>query len=114
MLDEIRKVCIQATSAYILPGANAMGLIFHATLQEVRILKESKVVLIKNHPLICSSMFTHLFNTCIPKTELELTKSSTFSLEIKYNELDKLLAAYRKLIDANSTAVGNLQWDVKK
>ena len=53
-------------------------------------------------------MVTHLFNTYIPKTEFELAKSSTSSLEIKYNDLDKLLAAYRKLINTNSTAVGNL------
>ena len=53
-------------------------------------------------------MVTHLVNTYTPKTELELAKSSTASLEIKCNKLDSLVAARRKLIDANSTAVGNL------
>ena len=30
------------------------------------------------------------------------------------NELDKLVTAHMKLIDANSTAVGNLRRDMKK
>ena len=91
-----------------------MCLFLHATLQELRLLKEFKEASIKNHPLIRSSMATHLFNTYIPWTKLELAKSSTTSLEIKCNKLDKLLAAQRKLIDANSTAVGNLRRDMKK
>ena len=70
-----------------------MGLIFHATLQELRIVNEFKVVWIENHPLICSSMVTHLFNTHVPKTKLELTESSKSYLEIKCNELDRLVAA---------------------
>ena len=72
------------------------------------------VALIENHPLIHSIVVTHLFNTYIPKTESELTKSSTSSLEIKCNELNKLVAVHRKLISANSTVVGNLQQDMKK
>ena len=114
MLDEICKVHVQATSSHRLPGAKAVGLILHATLQELRILKEFKVALIKNHPLIRSSMVIHLFNTCTPKTKLELAKSSTSSLEIKCNELDRLVVAQRKLIDANSTAAGNLKREMKK
>ena len=74
MLDEICKVRIQATCAHLLPGAKAVGLIRHATLQDLRILKEFKVALTENHPLIRSSMVTHLFNIYIPKTELELAK----------------------------------------
>ena len=108
MLSEIRKVRVHATSTHLLPRAKGVGLILHATLQELRMLKEFKVVLIKNYPLIPSSMFTHLFNTYIHKTELDLAKSSMSSLEIKCNELDRLVAAHRKLIDVDSTVVGNL------
>ena len=103
MLEKIQKV-------YLLPSAKGvLGLILHTTRQELRILKEFKVALIENHHLIFSSMVTHLFNTCIPKTKLELAKSSTTSLEIKCNKLNKLLAAQRRLIDANSAEVGNLR-----
>ena len=114
MLDKVCKVHIQASSAQLLPGSNGMGLILHATLQELRILKESKVALIKNHPLIRYNMVTDMFNTYIPSTELDLAKLGTFSLETKYNKFDKLVAVQRKLIDSNSTVVGNLQWDTKK
>ena len=91
-----------------------MGLFLHATLQELRILKEFKEELIENHPLIRSSMVTHLFNTYILKTELDLAKSNTASLEIKCKKLDRLVAVERKLIDANSTAAGNLKREMKK
>ena len=114
MLDKVCKVCAQATSAYLLPEAQAMGLFLHDTLQELRIFKEFKEALIENHPLICSSMVTHLFNTYIPKRELDLAKSSTVSLEIKCNKFDKLVLAQRKLIDANSTVVVNLKREMKK
>ena len=46
--------------------------------------------MIKNHHLVCASMVTHLFNSYIPKLDLDLTKSNTLSLEIKYNVLDAL------------------------
>ena len=91
MLDEVCKVHVQATSAYLLPIAQNMGLFLHATLQGLRILKEFKEALIENHPLICSSIVTHLFHTCISKTELKLAKSSTSSLEVKCNGLNRLV-----------------------
>ena len=59
-------------------------------------------------------MVTHLFNTYIPKTELDLAKSNTVSLEIKCNKLDKLALVQMKLINANSTVVGNLKREMKK
>ena len=59
-------------------------------------------------------MVTHLFNTYIPKSELDLEKLSTLSLEIKCNELDKLILVQMKLIDANSTVVENLKREMKK
>ena len=108
------KVCHSATEGIpgnqcISPSQSAgYGSLPPCYLQELRIPKEFKEALIKNHPLIRSSMVTHLFNTYIPKTKLELEKSSLTSLEIKCNKLDKLLAAQRRLIDANSAAVGNL------
>ena len=51
-------------------------------------------------------MVTQLFNTYIPKSELDLTKSNTSMLEIKCNELDALVKAHRKLVDNNSNALG--------
>ena len=57
-------------------------------------------------------MVTHLFNTYILKSELDLTKLNTLSLEIKYNELDALVKANRKLVDNNSNALGNLRNDL--
>ena len=114
MLKEVCKVRVQATNAYLLFVVQAMGLFIHATLQEPKILKEFKEALIKHHPLIHSSMVTHLFNTHIPKTKLNLTKSSMASLKIKCNQLNRLVAAQRKLIDANPTAIGNLKQKTKK
>ena len=61
-----------------------------ATLQELWVIKEFKEALTENHNLICSSMVSHLFNTYIPKSELDLTKSNTSLLEIKCNELGSL------------------------
>ena len=57
-------------------------------------------------------MGTHLFNTYIPKSELDLTKSNTLLLEIKCNELDALVKAQRKVVDNNSNALGNLKKDL--
>ena len=53
-----------------------------------------------------------MFNTYVPKLELDLTKSSNLLLEIKCNELDSLLNGQMKLIDSNSTVVGNLKRDL--
>ena len=53
-----------------------------------------------------------MFNTYIPKSELDLTKSNTSLLEIKCNELDTLVKAQRKVVDNNSTALGNLRKDI--
>ena len=55
---------------------------------------------------------THLFNTYIPKSELDSTKSKTSSLEIKCNELDILVKAQKNVVDNNSTALGNLRKDL--
>ena len=68
-------------------------------------------MLIANHHLIHSSMVTHLFNTYIPKTEVDFAKSNTLSLETKCKKLDKLVAVHMTLIDVNSTAVSNLSVD---
>ena len=70
-----------------------MGKFLHATLQELRVLKDYWDKMIENHHLVRASMVTHLFNTYIPKSELDLTKSNTSLLEIKCNELDTLAKA---------------------
>ena len=57
-------------------------------------------------------MVTQLFNTYIPKSELDLTNSNISSLKIKYNELDTLVKAQKKVVDGNSTALGNLKKDL--
>ena len=91
-----------------------MGTFLHATLQELRVLTDFWDKMIENHHLVCVSMVAHLFNTYVPKSELDLTKSSNSSLEIKCNKLDGLLKGQRKLIDINSTAVGNLRRDINE
>ena len=58
-------------------------------------------------------MVTHLFNTYIPKSEMDLLKSNTSSLEIRCNELYTLVRAQRKLIDDNTTALGNLKKELR-
>ena len=57
-------------------------------------------------------MMTHFFNTYIPKSELDLTKSNTSSLEIKYNELDALVKAQKKVSDNSLNALGDLRKDL--
>ena len=59
-------------------------------------------------------MVTHLFNTYIPKSEMDLLKLNTSLLEIKCNELESTLRAQKKLIDINTTALGNLRKEVAK
>ena len=72
-----------------------MGLVLNATLQELQVLKEFKEALNENYNLIWPSMVSHLFNTYIPKSELGLTKSSTFSTETKCSELDQLTTMHK-------------------
>ena len=110
ILDKICKVCIRA---HLLQGPKGMGLILHVTLQELQVPKEFNLALIKNQHFICSSMVTHLFNTYILKSELDLIKSGTFQPETKCNELNKLVATRRKLINANSILLGNLKKETK-
>ena len=57
-------------------------------------------------------MVTHLFNTYILKSELDLIKSNTLTLEIKCNELNALVKAQRKAVDNNWTALGDLRKDL--
>ena len=85
ILDEIHKVRVQATSPHLLPEVKGVCLSLYTTLQEIRILKEFKLALVDDHPLIPSSMVTHLFNIYITTTELDFVKSSMSSLEIKCN-----------------------------
>ena len=67
MLDKVRNVRVQATSAHFITGPKGMGLILHATLHELRVLKELKDALIENNNLNHSNMVSHLFNTYILK-----------------------------------------------
>ena len=41
-------------------------------------------------------------------------KSSVFSTETKFNDLDRLVNVHKRLIKTNSTAVENLRKDMKK
>ena len=92
--------------------SEGMGMFLHATLQELWVLSDFQDKMIENHHLVRASMVAHLFNTYVPKSELDLTKSSNSSLEIKCNELDALLKAQRKLIDSNLTGMGNFKRDL--
>ena len=92
--------------------SEGMGTFLHVTLQELRVLTDFWDRMIENHHLVRASMVAHLFNTYVPKSELDLTKSSNSLLEIKCNKLDSLLKGQRKLIDSNLTRVGNLKRDL--
>ena len=59
-------------------------------------------------------MVTNLFNTYIPKLEMDLLKSNNSSFEIKCNKLEITVRASKKLIDINATAVGNMRKEVAK
>ena len=74
-------------------------------------LKDFKEKTIENHYLVRAAMVTHLVNTYIPKSEMDLSKSRTSSLEIKCSELETLVQAQKELIDNNVTGLGNLRKD---
>ena len=112
MLDEVHTVRVNATSAHLMTDAEGMGTFLHATLQELRVLTGFQDKMIKNHHLVRASMVAHLFNTYVPKSELDLTKSSNTSLEIKCNKLESLINKQEKLIERNATGVGNLKRDL--
>ena len=104
MLAEVHKVRVHASSARIMKGPQGLGLFLHATLQELRVLKDFKEKKIENHHLLWAAMVTHLFNTYIPKSEMDLSKLNTSSLEIKCNKLENIVKVQNKLIDNNATA----------
>ena len=112
MLDEVHTVRVHTISAHLMTDSQGMGTFLHATLQELRVLTDFRDKMIENHHLVRASMVAHLFNTYVPKSELDLTKSSNTSLEIKCNEIEGLLKSHRKLIETNSTNVGNVKRDL--
>ena len=40
MLNEVHAVRVHATSAHLMQGPDGMGMFFHATLQELRVLRD--------------------------------------------------------------------------
>ena len=113
MLDEVRNVRVQATSAHFITGHRGVSLSLHTNLHKLRVLKEFKEALIKNHNLIQSNMVSHLFNTYIPRSELDLMKSNDFSTQIKCNKLDRLVSSHKNLSDDNMTTVESLRKETK-
>ena len=77
-------------------------------------LKDFKEEMIKNHHFVWAAMVTHLFNTYIPKSEMDFSKLNTSSLEIKSNELGNTVKAQKKLTDSNATTLRNLRKEVAK
>ena len=114
MLDKVHKVRIYVSSAHIMKGSEGLGHFLHATCQELMVLKDFKVKMTENHHIVWAAMVTHLFNTYIPKSEMDLSKSTTSLLEIKSNELESTVRAQKKLVDINATAVGNMRKEVAK
>ena len=62
MLDEVHAVRVHATSAHLMQGPEGIGTFLHATLQELRVLKDYRDKMIENHHLVRASMVT-LFST---------------------------------------------------
>ena len=114
MINEVHKERVHTSSAHIMKGPEGLGLFIYATLQELRVLKDFKEKKIGNHYLVRAAMVNHLFNTYLPKSEMDLSKSDTSSLEIKCNELENIVKVQKKLIDNNTTALGNLRKEVAK
>ena len=104
MLDEVHKVRVHASSAHLMQGPRGLGWFLHATLQEW-VLKDFREEMIENHHPVPEAMVTHLFNTCITKSEIDLSKLNTSSLEIKCNELESTVKLQKKLIDNNANTL---------
>ena len=114
MINEVHKERVHTSSAHTMKSPEGLGRFLHTTLQELRVLKDSKVKMIENHYLVRIAMVTHLFNTYISKSDMNFSKLNTSSLEIKCNELESTVRAQKKLTDINATAVGNLRKEVAK
>ena len=52
ILDEVHAIRAHATSAHLMQGPEGMGACLHATLQELRMLKNYQDKMIKNHHLV--------------------------------------------------------------
>ena len=52
MLDKVYVVRVHATSAHLMQGPEGMGTFLHATLQELRVLKDYWDKMIENHHLV--------------------------------------------------------------
>ena len=82
---EVHKVRVHTSSAHLMKGPDGLGRFLHTTLQELRVLKDFKEKMIKNHH--------NLFNAYILKSEMYLLKSNTSLLEIKCNELESTVGS---------------------
>ena len=114
MINEVHKERVHTSSAHTMKSPEGLGRFLHATLQELRVLKDFKVKMTENHHLVRAATATHLFITYIPKSEMDLSKLNTSLLGIKFNELESTVQAQKKLIDINATAVENLRKEVAK
>ena len=52
MLDKVYVVRVHATSAHLMQGPEGMGTFLHATLQELRVVKDYRDKMIENHHLV--------------------------------------------------------------
>ena len=77
-------------------------------------LEEFNEALLENHNLTWSNMASRLFNIHVPMSELDLTAASSYSVQTKCNELEKMIAAQKKMIDANATTLGNLKVEMDR
>ena len=114
MLDKLRKVRVHTASSHLSSGPGSMGLFIHTTLQELRVLEEFNEALLENHNLIWYNMVPHLFSIYVTKSELYLMTASFHSTQIKYNELESTITVQEHMIEANTTALGNLKLEMAR
>ena len=98
ILDELRTIRMHAASDHLFSGPGIMRLFLRVVLEELWVLEELKEALLENHSLIWSNMVSHLFNTYVPKFELDQMTASSNSTQIKCSKLERTINAQRKMI----------------
>ena len=109
MLDELRKVQVQASSTQLASDLKCTGMFLHVTFQELRVLKKFKEAILENHPQVWSKMVTRLFSTYVPKTELGASMACTCLIQMKCRMLEKQVTGTKGTIDVNMLLIGELQ-----
>ena len=101
--EETRKVRAQASAAtHARTPKETTAVFLHATLQEMRVMKEFQQKHFANHPRIQLLKMTHVFDTYVPRGEVDFVAMA--------GQLEKL----KTEVDTLQTKVGNLGKGGKK